>query len=193
MLNLIISKKITAAIQRFFAHRGHSIMKLLSTTIIIIYLLMPFSVKPFAATSIVNPATYEPVIKSTPKISFKQSKSLIEKNIGRRLTFKEKVALRLHPLFHHKQKVNNGNAKTNAVLGFIFSIAGLFIPLLFIPGLILSNNALKQEKENPGVLTPSQLTLAKIGKIVSIAGIILLAIAVIVIVIAIAGGGFAAL
>jgi hypothetical protein len=161
--------------------------------LITIILMMPIVAKPFAGASIITPQINEPVKKTTPKFSFKQSKAFAEWSLGRKLKLKEKIALRLQTSLHTSKAADEGKANTNAVLGFIFAVAGLFLWPFFIPGLILSKKALNSEKENPGVLTSTNLTLAKIGKIASLVGLIIIAIAIIVIAIVIGSGGFAAL
>jgi hypothetical protein len=187
------SKKIPIAIQRFDLLYGHNHMKLF-LTLIIFTLMLPLVAKPFAPLSIMTPQTNESLKKSASKYNFKQSKAILECTLGRKLKFKEKIALRLQPALLSAKGINEGKANTHAVLGFVFAVAGIIIlwPLL-IPAFILSKNALIREKENPGVLTPTNLTLAKIGKIASLVGLIILAIAAIIIAIVIANGGFGAL
>jgi hypothetical protein len=71
-------------------------------------------------------------------------------------------------------------ANTNAGLGFGMFVGAVFLfPLLAIPGFILSNNALIEERRTPGILTPTNKVLAQIGKWGSLAWLIIIALVII--------------
>jgi hypothetical protein len=163
-------------------------------TLIIALLIVPFAGNAFTAYSNVVPHATTPVKTPVKKLSYKQTKSLLELSLGRKLKFKEKAALRIQSVLPDYKGVDAGKANSNALLGFIFAIGGLVLlwPLL-IPGLILSNNALNAEKKNPGTLSDGNKGLAKAGRIMSIIGLAIIAVAIIIIVVLIASGGFAAL
>jgi hypothetical protein len=119
-------------------------------------------------------------IVTKPTVIALPNNSSIKQLIGRKLTFKEKIGL----LFL-KAKYKNGipvdvleakKANSSAVLGFLLSILGLFFFPFLIGGYILSNNVLKQELKNPGLLTPTNKVLAQIGKATPIVWGILLII-----------------
>jgi hypothetical protein len=81
----------------------------------------------------------------------------------------------------HKKKNHDNDRSVNrrAVWGFIFGLASVFLfPILSIPGLILSNDALREEKKHPRILTKTNRTLAYLGKIFSIIGIALIVLAI---------------
>ena len=169
-------------------------MKIIFTLIIIAF-LAPVAGNAFTAHSNVVPAaTAAPVKKTAKKLTYRQSKALLELSLGRKLRLKEKMALRIHSILPDYKSKYDDRANTNALLGFIFALCGLVLlwPLL-IPGLILSNKALRSEKENPGSLSRSNKDLAKAGKIISLVGLIIIALAIIIIAIVIASGGFGGL
>lgn len=147
-----------------------------------------------ASSPILEFSTAAEIKAANKKSSYKQYKELLEFSLGRKLKFNEKIALRIQTLAPNFTPEESHRANNQALLGFIFSICGLLIlwPLL-IPGLIISNNALKSERNNSGILTDSNLSLAKAGKIISIVGLAIIALAVIIIAIVIAGSGFAGL
>jgi len=163
-------------------------------TFIIILLVLPNAAKPFTTVPGVMPFSTAPVKKVTKKLSYKQSKMLLESSLGRKLKLKEKAALRLQSVLPDVRIEDERKANNNAVLGFVFAIGGLILLMpLLIPGYILSNNALRMDREYPGILTDTNRSLAKAGKIISLVGIILVLALIILIVVLIASGGFAAL
>jgi hypothetical protein len=163
-------------------------------TLIIALLIVPFAGNAFTACLNVVPHATTPVKTPVKKLSYKQTKSLLELSLGRKLKFKEKAALRIQSVLPDYKRADADKANSNALLGFIFALCGLVLlwPLL-IPGLILSNNALRAEKLNPGSLTKGNKDLAKAGKIMSIIGLVIIALAIIIIAAVVASGGFAAL
>lgn len=73
-------------------------------------------------------------------------------------------------------------ANNLAVVGFVLSLLGwVTIWPLLIPGLITSNGALKNERIYPGILTNRNYKLAKAGRILSVIGLFIMAIALIII------------
>jgi hypothetical protein len=81
----------------------------------------------------------------------------------------------------HKKKNHDNDRSVNrrAVWGFIFGLASVVIfPLLAIPGLILSNDALREERMHPRILTKTNKTLAYLGKIFSYIGIAIMIVAI---------------
>jgi hypothetical protein len=82
----------------------------------------------------------------------------------------------------NKKRSHNNDKSVNrrAVWGFIFGLASVVIfPILAIPGLIFSNDALREERAHPRILTKTNRTLAILGKIFSIIGIAIIIIAII--------------
>lgn len=130
---------------------------------------------------------------STKKTStYRQLKQLREQQLGRKLRFSERVGLRALTLLGEPDPLAQKRANSNALLGFIFGLSSLFlVGLLAIPGLILSNQALRAERLNPGILQGDRLGFAQAGKIMSIVTLALLAL-VLLLFIAILGIGFAA-
>lgn len=116
------------------------------------------------------------------KISFKLRVKEIEKLTGRKLTLKEKIALRIQKLVGPYDKDLQRKANSQAQTGFILSILGFVLlwPLL-IPGLIISNSALQKEKVEPGILTMQNRGLAKVGRILGLIGLIITFFAVVII------------
>lgn len=169
-------------------------MKFIITLVIALF-LAPFATNAFTVPATVTaPATVAPVKATAKKLTYKQSKALLELALGRKLKLKEKMALRVQSVMPDYKSRYDDRANSNAVLGFIFAICGFVLlwPLL-IPGLILSNKTLNIEKANPGSLSGSNKDLAKAGKIISIIGLAIIALAIILIAIIIAGGGFGGL
>ncbi len=157
--------------------------------------ILPSPSKAFTATSFINPTVIEK--KETAKkavLSYRESKKILETSIGRKLSFKEKLALRIQTSVPRYDNENERRANSQAVTGFILSICGLVLlwPLL-IPGLIISNNALLKERVNPGILKNGNYGLAKAGKIIGIVGLAIIIVAIIIIAAILAGGGFAGL
>lgn len=81
---------------------------------------------------------------------------------------------------HSKTQRDNDRAvNRRAIWGFIFGLASITIfPLLAIPGVILSNDALREEKMHPRILTKTNKILAYLGKIFSIIGIAIIIFAI---------------
>jgi len=74
---------------------------------------------------------------------------------------------------------NDQAANRRAVWGFIFGLASVFIfPILAIPGLILSNDALREDRIHPRTLTKTNRTLAFLGKYLSYVGIAIIILAI---------------
>ncbi len=116
----------------------------------------------------------------------------IKNTLGRRLTIKEKIALAFIKVRYKKglpiDPALAEKANKNAIFGFVFALLGIFVfPLFIIPAYVLSSNALKKEKEQPGLLTSTNKTLAQISKIISIVYAILLVILIAIIIIVLAG------
>lgn len=81
----------------------------------------------------------------------------------------------------NRAKAHNGEKSANrrALWGFIFGCASIVLfPLFCIPGLILSNDALWEERMHPGTLTRTNKTLAYLGKIFSWVGIGIIVVAI---------------
>ena len=107
-----------------------------------------------------------PTVISLAALSAKQ----LEQYLGRKLTLTEKVrwyfgkkALAKLQTEEEDQVIKKG--RTNAFLGFGFSIVSLFFFPLAIAGIIFSNNALKLDKEKPGILTDAK-GFAQAGQII---------------------------
>jgi hypothetical protein len=163
-------------------------------TLIICFLVVPFAGNAFTAYSNITPATVTPAKTTVKKLTYKQNKALLETALGRKLKLREKMALRIQSVMPDYKSRYDDRANSNAVLGFIFALCGLIVlwPLL-IPGLILSSNALRSEKINPGSLSRGNKDLAKAGKIISLIGLIIIALAIIILAIVIASVGFGGL
>jgi len=81
----------------------------------------------------------------------------------------------------NQSKAYNGEKAANrrAIWGFIFGCASILLfPLLCIPGLILSNDAIWEERMRPGTLTRTNKTRAYLGKIFSYIGIAIMIVAI---------------
>jgi len=136
-----------------------------------------------------DPTTsYQAISKKQPKQSFHTLKNKLEIQFGRQLSFKEKTALRIQVFLSPFKKDAERKANNLAVVGFVLSVTGWVVlwPLL-IAGLIASNGALKNERIYPGILTNRNYKLAKAGRILSVIGLFIMAIALIII---ITNGGF---
>ncbi len=99
--------------------------------------------------------------------------TVIKQMLGRKLTLKEKIGLQFARVIYKKgipiDALEAKKANSNAILGFIFSMLGIFIfPLFAIPAYVLCDNMLHKEKIQPGLLTPTNKILAQIGKITAI-------------------------
>ena len=122
-----------------------------------------------------------PTVTSLTALSAKQ----LEQYLGRKLTSIEKVRWyfgrkALAKLQTEEEDLAVKKGRTNAFLGFGFSIVSLFFFPLAIAGIIFSNNALKLDKEKPGILTDAK-GFAQAGQIIgwvaiglAIVGLILL-------------------
>jgi len=97
--------------------------------------------------------------------------------------------LRIQTAFPRYDKDLERKANNEALIGFIFSMAGLVLlwPLL-IPGLIISSSALRKERIDPGILEKGNYGLAKAGKIIGIIGLAIIALAIIIIAAVISSG-----
>ncbi|MFN8264493.1 MAG: hypothetical protein U0T11_00340 [Chitinophagaceae bacterium] len=126
--------------------------------------------------------------KAAP-LTYKAQKTVAEKMLGRKLSLKERMALRIQTAFPRYDKDLERKANNEALIGFIFSMAGLVLlwPLL-IPGLIISSSALRKERIDPGILEKGNYGLAKAGKIIGIIGLAIIALAIIIIAAVISSG-----
>ena len=117
----------------------------------------------------------------------------LQMSLGRKLSRKEKISW----LILKKQFKQVGppealirKANTNAVLGFVFSLAGILIfPLFLIPGLLFSQSALRADAVDPEILTRTNYRLAKAGKIISYIGLGLLLLGIVIIIAILAAWG----
>ncbi len=135
--------------------------------------IFAFSAAPIATVN-TEPETAIAVKKKKPS-SFKSFRKETEKKIGRKLGLFERIGLWYYTKLTPNPDVDANKANNHALIGFILSICGLvFLPLLCIPGFILSNSALQKEKLSPGILDGSNKGLAKAGFIISIIGFALL-------------------
>ena len=112
-----------------------------------------------------------------PKKRFSNSQARLEKDSGHlHHTGNDKIKKAIQ-----KKKNHDDDRAVNrrAVWGFILGLASVVIfPLLAIPGLILSNDALREERMHPRILTKTNKTLAYLGKIFSIIGIAIIILAI---------------
>lgn len=101
----------------------------------------------------------------------------IEKGIGRKLRWSERVALKTYQKLPEKtqeQLLADKRVNNQAVLAFIFfGVAVLVFPLLLFASLPISASALQRHKQNKGTLTPTNYTLAKVAFWGSIALLVL--------------------
>ncbi|MDB5196484.1 MAG: hypothetical protein JWP88_855, partial [Flaviaesturariibacter sp.] len=100
------------------------------------------------------------------------SNKQIAELIGRRLTGKEKLSLWAARRFAEVDEATQKKANSRALIGFLLSLAGLLlIPLLpSIAAIVLTNSALKMEREQPGALSKNK-DLAQIGFVIGIIGV----------------------
>ncbi len=163
-------------------------------TFLLFLSILPFTSKGFTSSIV---SSIEIVKKETGKkaaLSYRESKKILETSFGRKLSFKEKLALRIQTNIPRYETENERRANSQAVTGFILSICGLVLlwPLL-IPGFIISNNALAKEQAEPGILKNGNYGLAKAGKIMGIVGLVIVVLAIVIIVALLASGGFTVL
>ncbi len=156
--------------------------------LIIIGLALAVSGNSYAASPVHVPAVIKTETKAK-KPSYQQLKKSLEQSLGRKLKFKERVALRMQSLLPDFDPALQKRANNQALTGFILSCAGLvlFAPLL-IPGLIISNSALAKERMNPGILENGNYGLAKAGSIIGYVGLAILLILIFIIVLVLSGG-----
>lgn len=155
-------------------------MKVASILFIFSFFLFPaanaateFSFKTPATTTTETPT--KAALKNKKKLSYKLLCATTEKKLGRKLKFTEKLGLKFYTSLPEFTPEAKKRANSQALLGFIFGICSLvLIPLVAIPGFIISNNALQTEILNPGILEGGNYGLAKAGKILSIIGFVYL-------------------
>lgn len=133
-----------------------------------------------ATTTAINTATTAvSVFDLSPVTLVNGSKAELEDAIGRKLTFKEKIALKLvkKKLKKHKEldpKVAFEQTKTDAmaVAGFVTGLVSLFIfgIILGILAIVFSSIALKRIKREPEALTGRGLAVA--GLVLGIIGLV---------------------
>ncbi|MBX9782915.1 MAG: DUF4190 domain-containing protein [Chitinophagaceae bacterium] len=159
----------------------------------LLLLLISFLLTSAAADAgIVVPATTtiiaRPETKKT-KLTYKETKKLLESKLNRKLSFKEKLALRLQKTFPKYDIELERRANNQAVTGFVLSVCGLVLlwPLV-IPGLIISNSALRKERMDPGILDSANYGLAKAGSIIGYVGLALAAILIAIIAVTLSTG-----
>lgn len=111
----------------------------------------------------------------------------IEKGIGRKLRWTEKIAIKAYQKLPEKTKeqmLADKRVNNQAVLAFIFFSASVLIfPLLLFASIPLSASALQSHKQNKGTLSNTNYKLAKVafwGSIVLLA-LYLLVIALIIV------------
>lgn len=120
-------------------------------------------------------ATSNTVQKKKNPSSFKKIRKATEQKIGRKLGLIEKIGLWYYTKLMGNPDVDVRKANNQALTGFILGLFSITIlPLLAIPGFFLSNAALNKEEIAPGTLQGSSLSFAKIGRILSIVGFVLL-------------------
>lgn len=119
----------------------------------------------------------------------------LQEHLGRKLTMKEKVqwyfAKKLiHKITNEEEEALAKKARTKAYMGFGFSLAGLLLfPLLAIPGIIFSGNALAFDKEHPGKLGDAK-GFAKAGQIMGWISLALLVIVLILVILFLSAWGW---
>ena len=132
-----------------------------------------------ASNFVMNAVITKSPIDSNSNKQLSTNKKNIEKYIGRKLTWKEKIGLSIYQKKSKHLTIADDElqkkANNHAGLGFTFSILGLALSfvyplflLLEIPGYIYSQRALELEKKYPGILTEDSVILAKIGKTFSL-------------------------
>lgn len=115
------------------------------------------------------------VQKKKKPSSFKQFRKATEQKLGRKLGLIEKIGLWYYTKLFGNPDVDARKANNQALSGFILGLFSITIlPLLAIPGFFLSNAALNKEEIAPGTLQGSSYSFAKIGRILSIVGFVLL-------------------
>jgi hypothetical protein len=149
-------------------------------------LCMFVSAGSFAAFSSSEAVKSENIEAPTTLTAADLSVGQVQQMLGRKLSWKEKIQWRIASKISRHLPADVDEAtikkqKTNATLGLIFSSLGLLVfPLLVIPGIILSNNALAFEKANRGALGNSK-GVAQAGKIIGWVTVGLVALAVIIV------------
>ena len=143
-------------------------------------------VSPILASKIAVVDTSATPVLSKPSFVAIPNNTTLKQLLGRKLTLKEKLGLLLVRAKYKKgipvDAAEAQRANTNAILGFAFSILGIFIfPLFAIPAYVLCDNMLRKENKQPGLLSSTNKTLAQIGKITAIVTGIIIVIAIIVI------------
>jgi Domain of unknown function (DUF4190) len=132
-----------------------------------------FTTTPMPVKTEANHHIIEPEGKKTSKPSFKHIRKATEKQLGRRLTLKERLGLWLYKTQTPKE-LDAKKANNHAILGLVFGICSIVLfPLFSIPGFFFSQSALRQEKLQPGILEGGNKGLAKAGLILSIIGFVL--------------------
>ncbi len=154
----------------------YSMKKIMISVLILLFVnsgYHSFASNGHAAFPVTHQKTIEQV--SPVKNSFQQQVRELEKLTGRKLTLKERIALRIQRFAGPYDKDLQRKANNQAQTGFILSILGFVLlwPLL-IPGLIISNSALQKEKVEPGILTMQNRGLAKAGRILGLIGLVLI-------------------
>jgi hypothetical protein len=121
-------------------------------------------------------------VKKQKAGAYQHYRKIWEQQLGRKLRFSEKLGLRMLLLTGEPDPLTVRRANSNALLGFIFGVSSFVVfGLLAIPGLILSNQALNEERRYPGILQGDRFGLARAGKIISIVYLSLLALALVII------------
>jgi hypothetical protein len=136
-----------------------------------------------AVPSYTSPVSDSQWIVSSLNLIKKQSNKTIEKQLGRRLTGKEKIGLWAVRRLQKVDEAKSKKADSQALIGFLCSLAGIFFIPLFgsIAAVILTSSALKMEKAEPGTLKKNK-DLAQIGFVIGIVGLALAVVAIILVV-----------
>jgi len=142
-------------------------------------------ISPVFASKIIIEDTSSAVISKSNSIVIPNNVT-IKQLLGRKLTLKEKLALLYARTTYKKgiplDTIEAKKANSSAIIGFIFSLLGIFIfPLFAIPAYVLCDNMLRKEKKQPGILTPTSKTLAQIGKITAIVTGVLIVLVILLI------------
>ncbi|RXK62097.1 hypothetical protein ESA94_03535 [Lacibacter luteus] len=162
--------------------------------VILATLLAMFFVAPVFtnAAEPILPVKTEPttVVKKEKHTSFKSFRKATEKKLGRKLGLFERIGLWYYTTLTPEPEFDAKKANNQALAGFILGVCSLVIfPLLAIPGFFLSKSATTKEKLAPGTLEPTNKSLAKVGLILSIIGIVYLFVLIIYIAILIGAYG----